>query len=105
MLMINEANFNAEVKESSIPVIIDYYADWCGPCKMIAPVFESLSKKMTDVKFAKLNVDENTQLAHDQGVLGIPCMIIYRKGEEVDRIVGYQPEDQLKAKIEKALAK
>ncbi|MBS3148424.1 thioredoxin [Candidatus Woesearchaeota archaeon] len=100
---VSEANFEKEVLKSEKPVVVDYWAPWCSPCKMIAPVFEKLSGEMKSVKFAKVNVDDNTQLAHDQGVMGIPCLIIYKNGEEADRIVGFQGEAQLKQKLTKVL--
>ena len=100
---VSEENFASEVLKNDSPVAVDFWAPWCGPCKMIAPVFEKLSGQMKNVKFAKVNVDENTNLAHEQGVRGIPCIIIYKKGEEVDRIVGFQTEDQLKSKLAKTL--
>lgn len=103
MIIVTEENFDKEVMKSDKPVIVDYYADWCGPCKMIAPVFEKLSHELKQVKFCKLNVDGNTQLAHDQGVMGIPCLIIYKNGEEADRIVGFQGEMQLKQKLQQVL--
>lgn len=102
---LGQHNFESEVLRSEKPVIVDFWAPWCGPCKMIAPVFAKVSESMTHVKFAKVNVDENTPLAHDQGVMGIPCMIVYKNGEEVARIVGYQPENELKKKIEAAVGK
>ena len=100
---VSESNFDQEVLKSDKPVAVDYWAPWCGPCKMIAPVFEKLSKEMKNVKFTKVNVDDNQGLAQKHAIMGIPCIVIYSKGEEVDRIVGFQGEDQLKAKLAKAL--
>ncbi len=101
---VSESNFEDEVLKSDKPVVVDYWAPWCGPCKMIAPVFEKLSHELKHAKFAKVNVDENTALAQNQGVMGIPCLIIYKNGEEVERVVGFQTEMQLKAKLTKALS-
>jgi len=96
---VSESNFEQEVLKSDKPVIVDYSAEWCGPCKMIAPIFEKLSHQITNVKFVKINVDSNQNLASSQGVMGIPCMIVYKNGEEVDRIVGFQDEATLKKKL------
>ena len=103
MESVNEESFEKEVLKSDKPVAVDFWAPWCGPCKMIAPVFEKLSSELKNVKFAKVNVDENQGLASQIGVLGIPCIIIYKNGEEVNRIVGFQTEDQLKDKLTAAL--
>jgi len=100
VLEVNEENFEKEVLKSDKPVIVDFWAAWCGPCKMLSPIFEKVAGQLTNVKFAKMNVDENTHLAQQSGVMGIPCLIVYKNGEEVDRIVGLLPEVQLKAKIE-----
>ena len=101
---LNKDNFEEKVVKSKKMVVVDYFAPWCQPCKMIAPVFEKLSKQLTHITFAKVNVDENSQLASDQGVMNIPCVIIYNNGEEVDRIVGFQTEQQLKSKIINSLS-
>ena len=101
---LNKDNFEEKVVKSKKMVVVDYFAPWCQPCKMIAPVFEKLSKQLTHIMFAKVNVDENSQLASDQGVMNIPCVIIYNNGEEVDRIVGFQTEQQLKSKIINSLS-
>ena len=79
--------------------VVDFWAEWCGPCKMMGPVFEKLSKEITDIKFAKLNVDENGEVAQEAMVRGIPTLILYKDGEEVDRIVGFLPEDALRKRL------
>jgi len=103
MLEVNEQNFEEEVTKSDKPVIVDFWAAWCGPCKMLGPVFEKVSQDMPEVKFAKLNVDENKDLQQKNAVMGIPCMIIFKNGEEVERIVGFQPEEKLKESIKNIL--
>lgn len=100
---VSEATFEKDVLKSDKPVAVDFWAPWCGPCRMISPVFEKLSGQLNNVKFVKLNVDENQSLAQQQGILGIPCIIIYNKGEEVERVVGFQTEEQLKQKLAAAL--
>ena len=85
---------------SSGNVVVDYWAEWCGPCKMMAPVIDQLSKDMTNVKFAKVNVDEEPELAGNAGVRGIPTLVLYKDGKEVNRIVGALPASDLKSKIE-----
>ncbi|NQU98821.1 thioredoxin [Candidatus Woesearchaeota archaeon] len=99
MIHLTKENFDAETKEGK--VIIDFWAEWCGPCRMLGPVFEALGEEMKDYKFTKVNVDENQELAGKYGVRGIPTMIFLRDGEEVDRVVGALPKEALKAKIEK----
>jgi len=80
-------------------VIIDFFADWCGPCVMMAPVFERLASRNPSVKFGKVNVDDNGDLANEYEVSSIPCLVFFKDGKEVDRIVGSLAEDLLSEKI------
>lgn len=98
-------SFDKEVRDSKLPVLVDFYADWCGPCKMLAPAFEELSSEYEGrLKFAKLNTDQAQPLAFEFSVSGIPCLILTSKGKEIGRIVGYVPKPALKAKIDALLA-
>ena len=103
---LNENNFEDEVVKSDIPVIVDFWAEWCMPCKMMGPVFEEVSADYSrKLKFAKLNVEDNGELADRFQIRGIPCLIVLDHGKEVDRIVGLVPKEQLKVKIDEILSK
>jgi len=105
LIHIDADSFDKEVRNSKTPVIVDFYADWCGPCKMLAPAFEELSSEYGGkLKFAKLNSDHAQELAMEFSVSGIPCLILMSKGKEVGRIVGFVPKPMLKAKIDGLLA-
>ena len=103
---LTKDNFEKEVIQSDMPVIIDFYADWCGPCKMLGPIFEEVSADYSGkLKFLKLSVEENPRVAGQFGVQGIPCLIVVVDGKEVDRIVGLMQKEELKVKINSILAK
>ncbi len=99
--VVNDADFQTAVLQSSTPVLVDFYADWCGPCQAIAPILEELAPeyegKMTIVK---LDVDASPETAQAYGVMSIPTLVIFKGGQEVDRIQGALPKDSLKAKID-----
>src|SRR5512137_1839938 len=102
---IDLESFDKEVRDCKLPVLVDFYADWCGPCKMLAPAFEELSSEYEGkLKFAKLNTDTAQPLAMEFSVSGIPCLILMQNGNEIGRIVGYAPKPMLKAKIDALLA-
>ncbi len=105
VLELTEETFSKEIK-SATPIIIDFWASWCGPCKMLAPVFEEVSKEYAGkLRFAKISTEDFPEVAGDNAVSGIPCLIIFKNGEEVDRIVGFAPKPVLKQKIEAVLKK
>ncbi|NLC06943.1 MAG: thioredoxin [Syntrophomonadaceae bacterium] len=101
---VSEQTFNQEVLEQQQPVLVDFWAAWCGPCQMIAPVVEDLAEEYKDrVKVVKVNVDQNRQLAVQFGVMSIPTLVLFKNGQEVDRLVGFMGKEQLKEKINQHL--
>lgn len=104
MLTITKNNFESEVVKSTKPVAIDFWAEWCGPCKMMSPVFEELGKDLSAKgTFAKLNVDEQSDLAGKYGVMSIPTIVVFKGGKEAGRIIGFVPKPVLKQKLEALL--
>lgn len=100
---VSDQSFKSEV-ESSGTVLVDFWAPWCGPCKMIAPVLEDLDKDIgSQLKIAKLNVDDNPESASRFGVMSIPTLIVFKDGQPVDKIVGFQPKDALKSVVSRHL--
>ena len=93
VIKVNLENFSQEVLKSDKPVLLDFYADWCGPCNMMAPEMEAFAEETETVKVCKLDVDEATDLAMTFGVMSIPTVILFKNGEEVDRFVGAREKD------------
>jgi thioredoxin 1 len=102
---ISDETFQTEVLEADTPVLVDFWAEWCAPCKMIAPVLDELSGEYDGkVKFTKVNVDDNPHMAQHYRVRGIPTLLVFSGGEAVDQIVGAQPKAKLKEVLDKAIA-
>ena len=90
----NNSNWNDEVVKSSIPVVVDFWAPWCGPCRMVSPVIEKLSEKYSgQLKVVKVNVDENQELAMKFGVMSIPTIMLFKNGQELDQAIGAAPSE------------
>jgi thioredoxin 1 len=101
---LSDSNFEADVLKSGEPVLVDFWASWCGPCKAIAPALEELATQFAGkVKIAKINVDENPATPSNYGVRGIPTLILFKDGVIVDQVVGAVPKGQLETLIKKAL--
>lgn len=101
MEIINSTNFNETIANGV--VLVDFFANWCGPCKMIAPVLEEIDNEIAQVKIVKVDVDQNTALAGQYGVQSIPNMIIFKDGQAVDQIIGFVPKQDIVKKLEAQL--
>jgi thioredoxin 1 len=105
ILTLTEANFDAEVVKSTTPVLVDFWAEWCGPCKMIAPILDELASDYEGrVRIGKVNIDDFQALATQYGVRAIPTMLIFKDGQVVDQMVGLRSKRDLKEKLDQASA-
>jgi thioredoxin 1 len=101
---VTDNNFAAEVLEAGQPVLVDFWAPWCGPCRIIAPHLEELDKERDDLTVVKMNVDENPQTAAKYGIMSIPTLILFKNGEVAKQVVGALPKARLQQELEPALA-
>ena len=95
VVKVNSEEFEKEVLKAKSNVLVDFNADWCGPCKMLGPVIEEIAENNKDLKVVSINVDDNSDLAQNYGVMSIPCLVMFKDGEEVKRSVGFVPKEEL----------
>ena len=99
ILHITDQTFEEEVMQASVPVLIDYWAEWCGPCRMVSPVVDEIAEERTDIKVGKVNVDEQMELAAKFGVMSIPMLVVIKNGEIVSKAVGARPKQDILAML------
>ncbi len=103
-IAVTDADFDAEVIKSEMPVLVDFWAPWCGPCRMVAPVVDELSDEYDGkVKFVKLNTDDNVKTASQFGIRSIPTLLVFKGGEVAGQIVGFRPKSDLKKRLDAVL--
>ena len=100
---VTDGDFQAEVLENEHPVLVDFWAPWCGPCRVVAPVLEEIADERDNLRVVKVNIDENQQTAMNYQILAIPTMVLFRDGQEAKRIQGAMPKKRLEAELEPAL--
>jgi thioredoxin 1 len=106
MIHVTSSSWDNDVTKSDLPVLVDFWAEWCGPCRMVGPAVEQLSQTMGDkIKIAKLNVDENQEIAVKYGVRSIPSLLLFKDGKEIARTVGAAPKEAYQKFIEESLLK
>lgn len=97
--VITKENFEAEVLQAKQTVLVDFWASWCGPCRILSPVVDEIAEARTDIKVGKIDVDDQPELAQRYGVMSIPTLIVFRDGEEINKSVGVQPKAQIEAML------
>jgi thioredoxin 1 len=101
---VTDSNFDVEVLESETPVLVDFWAPWCGPCRVVSPILEQINAEREDLRVVKVNVDENQQSAMRYQVLSIPTIILFKNGQIAKKLIGAQPKARLEAELEPALS-
>ena len=103
-IAVDDSNFDQMVLQAETPVLVDFWATWCGPCRMVAPVVEELAKEYEGrVRFAKVDVDQNPKTASRYGIMSIPTLLLFKKGEPISNIVGFRPKAELKQSLDAVL--
>ncbi len=100
VININKENFEKEVLQSAVPVLVDFWADWCGPCRMVGPILDEIAQERTDIKICKVNVDEQQALANRYQIMTIPTLMVVKNGEIVNKAAGARPKEQILALLD-----
>ncbi len=102
---ITDAEFEQEVLKADLPVVVDFWAEWCGPCKIVSPILEKLAEEYDGkIKFVKLDTEENFETSESYGILSLPTLLVFKGGQQIERITGARPRGDLKRSLDKALA-